>query len=526
MKAIDLYSGVGGWSLGLGMAGVEVIRSYEWWAPANLTNSLNSRHETVTGDIRQIPLSSFPSADIVVGSPPCTHFSLANRGGRGNIMEGLKDVEKFLEVVAHLKPRFWAMENVPRLASILKKEFDQGGLLHRFSSLNPEMFVVDASEWGVPQKRQRLIFGNLDFARLLSYRKSCPCRTLGHVLSRLSSSPPRDPVYDMGVVSVSDNEIEQNLSPEEERINREVKTHHPIYNNMSFPDSESRPSRTVTATCTRVSRESIIVASGEGFRRLTLRERASIQSFPVNYEFYGSTHSQKQKMIGNALPPLLAYHIAHAMMGTDPSDLPPASKAISYFKPPSEVAKITPPDKPGLAFPLGRKFRFAIPNLRFKSGVRFELSNHGGEWRTRFFYGDSKNTKELILGPELIREALLVDGVKKCLLKARKFLVEVGGILGVDPEGLQMAWNHSGEGHPPFPFLDSIGIAANLSMNYNPDDLALSVVSGIMTARHNPKGFEKLKRNAPGMFAGILVCSSVNEMLSGRLFSLEKADAT
>jgi DNA (cytosine-5)-methyltransferase 1 len=147
LKAIDLYAGIGGWSLGLRMAGVEVVASYEWWPHANATNSLNNGHASVEMDLRLADPSSFNFVDVIVGSPPCTHFSLANRGGKGNIREGLKDVEKFLEIVDHVKPRFWAMENVPRLASILQSEFNQGGVLHRFAHLDPTVAIVDASEW-------------------------------------------------------------------------------------------------------------------------------------------------------------------------------------------------------------------------------------------------------------------------------------------------------------------------------------------------------------------------------------------
>ena len=58
-------------------------------------------------------------------------------------------------------------------------------------------------------------------------------------------------------------EKEEALNPEEERMNRDMKINHPIYNRMSFPEDESQPARTITATCTRVSRESLIVKDKE-----------------------------------------------------------------------------------------------------------------------------------------------------------------------------------------------------------------------------------------------------------------------
>src|SRR5437868_3105230 len=99
IRAIDLYSGIGGWSLGLRLAGIDVITSYDRWGPANLTNLKNNRHPTQTVDIRQLALDELPHhIDVVVGSPPCSEFSFSNRGGNGDIADGLKDVIKFLEI--------------------------------------------------------------------------------------------------------------------------------------------------------------------------------------------------------------------------------------------------------------------------------------------------------------------------------------------------------------------------------------------------------------------------------------------
>jgi DNA (cytosine-5)-methyltransferase 1 len=132
-RAIDLYSGVGGWGLGLRMAGIEVIASYDIWGPANETNRKNNRHPVHKVDVRKLALEDLPTnIDIVVGSPPCTQFSYSNRGGSGDIDDGLTDVVKFLEIVSHVRPKIWAMENVPRLADIIGAELSPRGRLARF----------------------------------------------------------------------------------------------------------------------------------------------------------------------------------------------------------------------------------------------------------------------------------------------------------------------------------------------------------------------------------------------------------
>ena len=86
MKAIDLYSGIGGWTLGFRTAGIDVIRSYEWWDRAADTEQQILGVPVTVCDIRSLQLSELPTdVDIVVGSPPCTQFSYSNRGGWGHI---------------------------------------------------------------------------------------------------------------------------------------------------------------------------------------------------------------------------------------------------------------------------------------------------------------------------------------------------------------------------------------------------------------------------------------------------------
>lgn len=519
MKALDLYAGIGGWSLGFGLAGIEVVASYEWWPAANLTNSRNNRHPAVEADVRTLDPSSLPKVDVVVGSPPCTHFSLANKGGRGNVMEGLKDVEAFLGVVERLKPRFWAMENVPRLAEIFRRETDQGGVLHRFAGLNPTVAVLDASEWGVPQRRKRAIIGNFDLDLLLSYRSSARSRTLGEVVTLLAMDDPVDPVWGVALSpeSLTEHVREERFSKEEERINRDAKAFHPVYNGMRFPDDPLKPSRTVTATCTRVSRESIVVEEDGGYRRPTLREKASLQSFPATYQFYGSTHSLKQKMVGNAVPPLLTYYVAHSMLGTPASKVPPPEEAIGGFAPSSDAPPQTKPDRPGRSYPADRKFRAAIPGLRFKSGMRFELSNsfHGKMpvWRVRFFFGNSKRVSEVALGTEFLRRTQSLSG--PFVARALNCIVESGGISALArSDRLQKAWTHDKEcPNHPHDLVDGIGRAAALFLEREPLDSAGSLVSSVLGYMDNPPGSDKVLRNAKAVFAGMLVGSLVNEML-------------
>lgn len=533
LRAIDVYSGIGGWSLGLEMAGIDVVASYEWWNKANLTNLKNNRHVATEIDIRTLNLSELPKEiDIVVGSPPCTQFSFANRGGSGDIADGLKDIAKFLAIVDYLKPKFWAMENVPRVGSIIAEEMQSGGRLFHFAHLNPNIAVVDTSEWGVPQRRQRCIVGNFDFDLLRTYRPHTVAKTLGNVVRALSKATVKDPIYEIEVPrsNLTDHVVEESLSPEEERMNREMKTFHPIYNNMAFPDPLNRTARTVTATCTRVSRESIVIDAPEdkgSFRRLTVRERGCLQSFPVTYQFFGESHAQKLKMIGNAVPPLFTFYVAQAMQHVQPQNLIQPSYGIKVFRMPDDRPFTTRPDGVSSTYAASRRFRAAIPHLRFKSGMRFELANAFEEdqprWRVNFYFGNSKNIGEIALDQTLLRTLKRKKAFAKHLIALGAALEPLQQLVcNTNARHLQNTWIHiESEGTHPYSLVDSLGqvteeVIARLSKH---EEAAAETVENLFVEIGNPAGTPKVLNNSTAVLAGLFVGASFNWMAKTAKFN-------
>ncbi|WP_425081299.1 DNA cytosine methyltransferase [Ruegeria arenilitoris] len=470
MKVIDLYAGVGGWAVGFKLAGFEVSRSYEWWSPAARTHQNNSNTPVEIADIRSLQVSELPTdIDIVVGSPPCTQFSYSNRGGSGDIADGLIDIAQFLKVVRHVKPKAWAFENVPRVKQVLERELAQGGELEEFSDLfsDAQIEVFDMADFGLPQRRKRCIAGNFDFELLRSYSFVTDRPTLGDVIFSLSTSS--DPIYSStGVSEVFDNEAEEPLNWEEERFNRDMKVAHPVYNGMPFPDPLERSSRTVTATCTRVSRESLVVhdATLDGFRRLSVRERASLQGFPASFQFLGRSHAEKLKMIGNAIPPIFTYLVAEAIKGTKATNLVRPKQIAANLSYGQSKRQATKPDISGRTYPDSRRFRFSIPNLRFKSGTRFELSNIDGpkDWMIGFYFGDSKRINRRNFTKEIVSEAS--SWVSQTLHETvSSSISRIAHQLNVpEPENLQASWVHKAEGYHPFNFLDKLGVVAQHEM--------------------------------------------------------------
>ncbi len=189
-KAIDLFAGPGGLSLGLQNSGFEVIGAVEWDKDAGETYRLNFDHPSKQKDITRYSAKEFrvsleedgqlqpgESVDLVAGGPPCPGFSLI---GRSKIADLIKKGEygdskefrhrfiddprnqlfkEFVKYVDEFQPSYFVMENVSGMSSyqidedpivdVIMDSFD--GYLVRYRILN-------SADFGVPQDRKRIIF--------------------------------------------------------------------------------------------------------------------------------------------------------------------------------------------------------------------------------------------------------------------------------------------------------------------------------------------------------------------------------
>jgi DNA (cytosine-5)-methyltransferase 1 len=516
LKAIDLYSGIGGWALGLKLNKIEVINSYEWWQQAVDTSNKNLGQAEEAINVREMDFSKLRNKgiDVVVGSPPCTQFSYSNRGGSGDIKDGIIDLYKFFECVHVLKPKFWAMENVPRVANVLINEILPGGQLYKFRKIINSGFVevFNMREFGIPQKRKRCIASNIDLDLMMEYKDRCKEVTLENVIDSLSKDSVMDPNFKIRrtLNNITEMEKEEPLNSEEERMNREMKVNHPVYNKMSFPEDLSNPARTITATCTRVSRESLIVKSKRKYRRLSVRERGTIQGFPISYQFHGSSHSNKIKMIGNAIPPKFTYFLAAAMRGTSGSKLKlPKEVAVKIEK---SSPKVTSPDTQSKSYPATRSFKFAMPSLNFKSGTRFEINNSEEKFKCFFYYGDSKRIRSIKLDKILLNKALkFINDIDENLkFRVHKTLKKVKACNHSD---IQKAWSiKPSVGTHPFEIVDNLDELSNLIVDLLSDiedDILVESMKSIFQ-KNDDVGLKKVSENYRRIFSGLIVCSHFN----------------
>nr|WP_274604053.1 DNA cytosine methyltransferase [Sphingomonas sp. CFBP 13720] len=299
---------------------------------------------------------------------------------------------------------------------------------------------------------------------------------------------------------------------------------------MAFPDPLDRPARTVTATCTRVSRESIVIADPkrpDEFRRLTIRERAALQGFPITYQFFGRSFGEKAKMIGNAIPPTFTYLVALAAKGVTPDQFSGFAAAGKVLRIPERVAPVTVPDGEGRTYPVKRGFRAALPGFRFKSGMRFDLSNSlmSGqvEWTVRFFFGPSKDIRQIELDGEVTRDLRRSPWFAELLSDFQREFARAQSLLATtSPASLQEVWTKRGTGIGPFEVTDKLASLAEefhsrIQAELDPSDGTLlanyvvTVASGSAPAG-KIVGRGKLERNASRVIAGIVVGEWFNSL--------------
>lgn len=162
--ALDLFSGAGGLSLGLHLAGFEVAAAVEVDAWAADTYEANfSSVPLVRADIVELSdrvLTKYKGVDLVAGGPPCQGFSIAASHRRDATDPRNLLYLQFVRAVSVIKPRMFLVENVPELQRV-KLPGGQGLLddfTSRLSSLGytVQRFLLNAADFGVPQVRRRL----------------------------------------------------------------------------------------------------------------------------------------------------------------------------------------------------------------------------------------------------------------------------------------------------------------------------------------------------------------------------------
>ncbi len=336
LTAIDLCSGPGGVTTGYKAAGVRVLAAVDTDPDACATYSLNHPEvrlfpdDIAALDPKRIlvELELKPRhLDILTACVPCQTFStLSNKAtSKSRADPRNRLVLRIVHFVKVLKPRAIVMENVPGLRdnrrfAILLGRLRRAGYGIRFE-------VVDAADFGVPQRRRRLVLialrGKADSAvpklepthpALRGFRRHKTVREVLRLVRRRAAGDPLarsrtqfPPMVAKRIAAIPANGGGRTSLPPA----LQLACHTELgasgagssYGRMSYDDvAPTLTTRCVTPACGRFLHP-------RANRPITLREAACLQTFPLHYTFEGGTMSV-QSQIGNAVPPRLARGIA------------------------------------------------------------------------------------------------------------------------------------------------------------------------------------------------------------------------
>ena len=299
MKIVSLFSGACGLDLGFKMAGHEIIWANDLFADAVDTYRNNLGSHITLEDITSICASNIPDCDMIIGGFPCQGFSVANTK-RSEDDERNQLYKQFLRLAEAKKPKFFLAENVKGIMSLGKGKVLEM-IINDFRDIgyNVEAKLLNAADFGVPQSRQRVFIvgvrNDIDFS--FKYPRETHNEEGSNDLEKwvtvgkaLSSVPCPDKPNDLPNHEYSKYKLRFNGYIGHRTINPE------------------KPAPTVTARGDDKGGV-VVLHHPSNERRMSCRELAVVQSFPLDYAFSG-TRSSVYRQIGNAVPPLLAYAMA------------------------------------------------------------------------------------------------------------------------------------------------------------------------------------------------------------------------
>jgi len=333
IKAIDFFCGAGGLTRGLLDAGIEVL------AGVDIDERLRRTYETnnvpsqfMRKDIKEIDINDLRRELRISGKDkvlyaaccPCQPFSTLNQ------MKG-KDARKellisFAEIVETAPPDFILVENVPGLNTAYGKDVYERftKILERSGFTNRYAEFLDAKDFGVPQVRKRFILlaakrGNVVLPRRSSYKpdvmaaiKKYPPLSDGEKSTAFPNHETRKMMPHHKVIvqaipknggsrrDIADTSILLKCHQEKPTVHKDV------FGRMAW----NQPAPTLTCRCTDVYCGRFV--HPEQDRGLSLREAAALQTFPDDYEFFG-TFFHIADQIGNAVPVKFAKQLGLAL---------------------------------------------------------------------------------------------------------------------------------------------------------------------------------------------------------------------
>lgn len=323
VRGIDLFASAGGLTIGLKSAGVKTVCAVEidpYRTQTFATHTPDAR--VITGDVQEINFGEFRGmVELAYGGPPCQPFS---SGGLRQAEADERDmIPQFIRAVGEVKPDAFLMENVPGLVTGDRMKY-LSKVMRQLTELgfNVNWQVVNACDYGVPQKRRRLFVVGLRTATFQFPEPTHgPGRANAHVRVRDAL-----PDYQIGEANLSKVFYAKNPDLRPSPYDGHV------FNGGGRPINRDQPSHTILAsaggnkthffdTLSLVPEYHAHLTHGgapregalEGARRLTVEESAILQTFPTDMAFCGPRSAQYHQ-VGDAVPPLLACVMGQALL--------------------------------------------------------------------------------------------------------------------------------------------------------------------------------------------------------------------
>ena len=314
IKVASLFCGCGGMDLGV-IGGFSYLGKEYVENPFEIVYAVdndeyctkiyndNFRHKCIVKDVRDIVVDDMPQFDMLIGGFPCQSFSIS---AQNPPRLGYKDERGmlFFEMVKILRkrqPRFFVAENVKGILSankgkafpMIMNEFMEAGytVVHK---------LLLASDYGVPQKRERVII--VGFRNKEDFYKF-------HYPLKVKTSERKV----LGNVIMEECNHDESLFFSEKAVAGMLAVREKM--NKGRVMSLTEPCNTISAHLAKVSLNSTdpVFMVGDRYRRFSSREAARIQSFPDSFIFDSVSQNRQYKAIGNAVPPVMMWHIAKSL---------------------------------------------------------------------------------------------------------------------------------------------------------------------------------------------------------------------
>jgi DNA (cytosine-5)-methyltransferase 1 len=300
ISVVSLFSGCGGMDLGFS-GGFEFLgKSYSKmpfdiiWAndlnsAACRTYKKNIGEHIIEGDIWKAMDEMPLEADVVIGGFPCQDISI---NGKGAGVDGKRSglYRAMVEVVSRIRPKIFVAENVKGLL-MKHNEKSLKQILTDFRALGYDVTyqLYNAADYGVPQTRERVFIVGTR-SDINKFTPPAPTRDK-HITSQ-------EAIGDLETTELNEsfNHIWSFANKSSDQGNRKLKA--------------DRPGYTIRAECHGNIQFHYALP-----RRISMREAARFQSFPDNFIF-DSKLRETERQVGNAVPPVLAWHMANAVMKT------------------------------------------------------------------------------------------------------------------------------------------------------------------------------------------------------------------